>query len=505
MSTAVRVNALALSGPGPKTLSSMEGHGKRLDASGRARRVRAVPPLVHGTLDLAAAFGRHAEGCRMNRGLRKPVRHAIVQFPTAIPLPDGPEAAEPVQRRMLEAAVGFINRTYGEPGLPAVFAARLDRDEAGRHAVDVFFAPKFWKETKSRGRELWLTTSRHGKRLCAKHETEIRRRHSGAFSDGPRQVGIALQSEWRECLAGIAPELGLDPAAVAPKAEKTHGGPDRLEPEAFKARRDLKRARRRAAELEAEIGEKEAAASQARHDAEIAAARSSRRRRLDLTAQLAAVSAEQQRLGFHQLVKELRLSRRAAALETELRPLEAASAGTDALAAELTREDRDEKAGNEKQAEFEAGRAALAVQAVFEGLVLPEPEPGQWRRGPRYGQSAGRWLRDFAPVLLPEKPLPWPAAVWRGLRAFAAAAAAPLRNLRAELEAALTARAAAENALAAAVGAPDRQGTHVPRAALDAAENAAETLRGEIAGLKERLAEHEPPPADPAGGPSFGM
>ena len=506
MSTAVRINNLALSGPGPKTLSSMESHGKRLDATARARRAGDTPPLVHGSLDLAAAFGTHTEGCRMNRAARKPVMHAIVQFPTAIALPADPAAAEPAQRRMLGAAVDFVNRTYGEPDQPAVFAARMDRDEAGRHAVDVFFAPKYWKETKSRGRELWTGTTRHGKALARRHEAEIRRRHSGSFTTGPRQIGIALQSEWRGYLAAIAPELGLPPDGIAPKHEKQHGGPDRLEPEAFKARRDLERAaeaRReaeaRAAELDRESEESEARASQALHDAEIAAARKERRRRLDLARQLAAVTAEQERLGFHQVVKDLRLSRRADALETELRPLEAAAAATDALAAELTREDRDEKTGNaeraaaldrreegldaeavrrgNRQAAAWAGVVRRAARLISDEIAEPAAAPGEWLEGRRWDRA--RWTKETRaqPALVRRR---WPAGLWETLRDLAARVTEPLRQLAA-------ARAESERLSAELELRP-------------AADEWAALLK-ENSGLKARIAALEPP--EPDDSPSF--
>ena len=443
MSTAVRVHSLALSGPGPKTLSSMEAHGKRLDGSGRLRRVSRTVPLVHGTLDLARAFEGHTGGCRMNRAARRPAMHAIVQFPTAIALPDGPAAAGPVQRRMLEAAVEFINRTYGEPGLPAVFAARMDRDEDGRHAVDVFFAPKYWKETKSRGRELWTATTRHGKALCHKHRPEIERRHGGAFSTGPRQIGIALQSEWRAHFAELAPEFGLDPAAVAPKHEKRHGGPDRLEPEAFKARRDLER-------LEAETAELEAAASQARHDADIAAARRKRSRRLELEQRIADLRAEREGLPFRRQVKRMELDGEIAGLEAELEPLLASEAETDALAAELTREDRDEKAGNKaRAAELDAREKGLKAEAVRLGneqaaawgavfgaaaaliadeIVAPEPSPGKWRPAARHSED--RWeaaRRRWRGLEYGS----WPGRMWESLRRMAALIAVPLRELAA--------------------------------------------------------------------------
>lgn len=204
------------------------------------------------------------------------------------------------------------------------------------------------------------------------------------------------------------------------------------------------------AALEAEIGEKEALASQARRDAEITAARSSRRRRLDLERRLAAVSAEQERLGFHQVVKDLRLSRRAAALETELRPLEAAAAGTDALAAELTREDRDEKTGNAERAaaldrreeglNAEAARRgnrqaaawgntfSLACELIRDEIAAPRPEPGKWKRAARWNGNRWEQAKERGPALVWDS---WPGRMWEQLRSLAEILAEPLRRLAA--------------------------------------------------------------------------
>ncbi|MEJ5143688.1 hypothetical protein, partial [Gluconobacter albidus] len=62
---------------------------------------------------------------------------------------------------MLNEAVAFINASHGGR---AVFRARLDRDEVGRHGVDVFYAPKYEKVTR-RGKvvEDWISLSKFGK------------------------------------------------------------------------------------------------------------------------------------------------------------------------------------------------------------------------------------------------------------------------------------------------------------------------------------------------------
>ncbi len=206
----------------------MELHGKRLDSTSQHRRVRDREALVHGSLDLRQAYNDHVNGCRMNKGLKRPVLHALVQFPTGLKI------TEKTEKAMLKAAVAFINETNGGD---AVFAARLDRDEAGHHSVDVFYSPKYEKVTKSKGSEMWISTSKHGKEICHKHRGEIERRHGGKFFTGPRQVGIAMNSEWRAFLG----RYGFD---LAPKKEKENARLDRVEPEVLKARNDLAKAKK---------------------------------------------------------------------------------------------------------------------------------------------------------------------------------------------------------------------------------------------------------------------
>ena len=259
MSVSVRIASLTLGGSGQKTLSSMENHGKRLDSTSQNRRVRDRDALVYGTLDLRQAYDRHVEGCRMNASLKRPVLHALVQFPTRL------KVTEKSERAMLKAAVDFINETHGGQ---AVFAARLDRDEAGLHSVDVFFSPKYEKITKSKGSEMWISTSKHGKELCAKHREEIERRNHGKFATRPRDVGIAINSEWRDYLKKYGFKL-------APKKEKEHTRDDRVEPEVLKARNDLARAKKARKWLKQEKatleGEKTALAAERQKVAEDAA------------------------------------------------------------------------------------------------------------------------------------------------------------------------------------------------------------------------------------------
>lgn len=224
LKASIRINSLSLSGFGSTTLGSMEAHGKRQDKTSRARQVRDREPLVYGSLDLRDAFDRHVSGCRMNKGLKRPAMHALVQFPTQL------KVTKDNEKRMLAYAIQFINEAHGGD---AVFAARLDRDEQGQHTVDVFYSPKYEKVTKSRGVETWISTTKHGKELCEKHRDEIKRRHGGRFLTGPRQVGIAMQSELRAFLT--LKNLKLDA-----KREKSHGSADRLEPETYKMQQELR-------------------------------------------------------------------------------------------------------------------------------------------------------------------------------------------------------------------------------------------------------------------------
>jgi hypothetical protein len=134
MTAMIRANSLTLGGLGPKSFSSMEKHGKRLDGSSQRRRIRKAEPLVYGSLDLRDAYNRHMTGVRTNRSLKRPIMHAIIKFPLDLHINSTSE------QRMLDHAVRFINQTHGGK---AVFAGRLDRDEQGQHIVDVFYAPKY--------------------------------------------------------------------------------------------------------------------------------------------------------------------------------------------------------------------------------------------------------------------------------------------------------------------------------------------------------------------------
>ena len=227
MTAMIRANSLTLGGLGPKSFSSMEKHGKRLDGSSQRRRIREAEPLVYGSLDLRDAYNRHMTGVRTNRSLKRPIMHAIIKFPLDLHINSTSE------QRMLDHAVRFINQTHGGK---AVFAGRLDRDEQGQHIVDVFYAPKYEKLTKNRqGKQVrtwWMSTTKHCKELCTKHRSEIENRNDQKkFTTGPRQIGIALQAE----LYAYLKAAGLD---LTPRKPKNGPRPDRQEIEAYKATKD---------------------------------------------------------------------------------------------------------------------------------------------------------------------------------------------------------------------------------------------------------------------------
>lgn len=214
------------------TLNAMERHGKRLDSMGPARRVRDVPPLVYGSLDIAEARDKWMEGVQQ-QGETQAV-HMLVQFPTTLP---GAET-EQGQKAMLRHAVAFAN---GYHGGDAVFAARLDRDEEGRHTVDVFLMPRYdfrYKDGRTQKRA-----------SVSKFSKEQARARSG--KDDPRAQGSALQDAWFEYLQ----QAGL--RWVEPPKRKATRTADRLEPEAHglaqdRARLDAEKAALAARVLEVE-------------------------------------------------------------------------------------------------------------------------------------------------------------------------------------------------------------------------------------------------------------
>ncbi|CAM4166827.1 hypothetical protein [Paracoccus yeei] len=229
----VRCAAINLGG-----LAAQERHGKRLDGSSQRRRIRDDRPHVYRTLDLCDAYERHMQGVKQNAGATKPILHFIVRFPPEllagddVPEPYRGKSRAERQGMMLRQAVLFINETHGGD---AVFAARIDRDEEGETIADVFAVPRYEKRTKrtkpdERG-AIWASATKFGRDLAEKRQDEIRRRHPDAkpgLLTGPRQVGIALQSEFAEFFER---ENGIP---LSPKQEKAERRSDRVEVEAWR-------------------------------------------------------------------------------------------------------------------------------------------------------------------------------------------------------------------------------------------------------------------------------
>ncbi len=223
-------------------LKEAQRHEERRDKLGAARSTSKVAPLVlskapdgifeitepdnwePGQWDstLLSDFDRHVAGARYDKralASGKIAAHAFLQFPTDLKID-----AE-TERLMLLNAMKFVNRMHGGN---AVFHARLDRDEDGRHGVDVFFAPKFEKTTGRKGKEkteTWVSL-----RKFEKEEAKKR-----GFGDGPRERGRMFQTSWADFLRS---DLGMGLHWVERGKEKLSPVPDRMEPEVFKLTRD---------------------------------------------------------------------------------------------------------------------------------------------------------------------------------------------------------------------------------------------------------------------------
>jgi hypothetical protein len=224
MSTSIRVERLKL-GKGPRTIHAAELHGLRQDETSQSRKISDDAPLLVGGLNLQDLYAAHVGSAKADKRTTWPVHHWLFQWP--IDLMPTPE----MQQRMIDISVKFANDTLGGR---AVFAARLDRDEANKHVVDVFSSPLVEKFNVKTGQKSdWIQTSKHLKALCSKHEAEIRRRYP-TIKDitSPRCQGIALQSEWRNHLRS----LGYH---IEPKQPKRRGESDWKSPEAFKAIHEL--------------------------------------------------------------------------------------------------------------------------------------------------------------------------------------------------------------------------------------------------------------------------
>ena len=260
MKAAVRCNALTMA-----ALKAQEKHGKREDKSSKARQVNTLKPIVGRGLNLADLLADHVEGAKKNAAAKNVALHFIVRFPTEILTDDAPTpyhglAKEDRLRLMARQAAKFINQTHGGK---AVFAVRVDRDEAGETIVDVFACPKYTKTTK-KAETVWTSLTKFGKELAVKHQAEVLRRskeYDGKEAiTSPRAIGMSLQSEFA---AFFERENGQ---ALTRKNEKDRPGPDRLDVEAWKLKQTQDDVRR--AEETLDQVNMEANAEKARMDAD---------------------------------------------------------------------------------------------------------------------------------------------------------------------------------------------------------------------------------------------
>jgi hypothetical protein len=259
-----------------EALTVMQDHGERNDQAGYRRSIRDARPYVfspyagpkapdpfietakkcstnkddriNGILSLVEekpkgrnftimdACAAHVAGAKKSANAKKVFLHGFMQFPTDFKITDRN------QRLMLAIAVDFVNQTYGGN---AVFHARIDRDEKGRHGVDVFFAPRYEKHTASKGTEQWISLSKFSKenarKRYGKRQKEVKNKKTNKFepvfganrkpvmvwNDADVFQGRALQDAWFEHLKAHVggkyeiergrPKKGRDPGAKSIK------------------------------------------------------------------------------------------------------------------------------------------------------------------------------------------------------------------------------------------------------------------------------------------------
>jgi hypothetical protein len=260
-------------------MSAMQKHEMRLDHSGHSRSIEPEKsPLIyspHGdNLSLEQSYEAHVEGAAQSKGASNLMRHAFIQFPTTL------EITPNIEKMMLREAAAFIDKTHGGR---AVFRARLDRDEKGKHGVDVFFAPRYEKTT-AKGSQDWVSLTKFGKamarqRLPKRQEEKLNKKTNTwepqLNSDGtPKMVwqdsayfqGQVLQDLWFEHLRDVA---GLD--WVVRGEKKIGRDADRVEAEEYGLQQDREKLAEREAALklkEAEILLREKAIEDAEEAAE---------------------------------------------------------------------------------------------------------------------------------------------------------------------------------------------------------------------------------------------
>lgn len=408
-------------------LSAMQDHEKRLDLMGKKRRIREVDPLIyspHGDeLDLMDSYEAHVAGAKRNAKATKLALHAFVQFPTDI------EITPQSEQMMLDQAVDFIEKHHGGR---AVFRARLDRDEAGRHGVDVFFAPRYEKKT-AKGSTEWVSLTKFGKELALakfgerpkkdkKTEEPVLDKNGKPVmvrNDNSYFQGQALQDLWFQHLRN---EMQLD---WVERGEKKLGrDPDRLEPEEYKLKQDREKLeqqreadiadaieRNKILERTAELAE---AARKKLMDTAKAKAAEAENRVADLEAEAARllVLAEETRDEIDQAqgIADEQWERATAALASQ----SAAEARREAVEAEIGQIREDALSGAQKAAEAilskaqddgakEALRVTEAVSKRLEATLLTEGQKALLTAERERDQWKGAFelLRDMAKKIIP--------------------------------------------------------------------------------------------------------
>lgn len=221
MSNAVSARIVPLNMP---LLRSSETHGRRLDATAKARRVRDAPslawsPSAGDPLALVDRLEEHVAGAFIPKGGKTRAMHMIVKMPDSLPTETEEQA-----RAAMGLAIAFAQDVFGGE---AVFSARIDRDERSTGNVDLFLAPVYMKTTKRQSKRA-VSMTHHLKLLAEK-----RGRTATANSARGSMIaqGQALQDELTAWLRarGIAAERGQ---------AKTTDGRDTVLPEVLGARHD---------------------------------------------------------------------------------------------------------------------------------------------------------------------------------------------------------------------------------------------------------------------------
>ncbi len=213
-------------------ITKAEKHGKRLDTTSKARAITNDPPLTTAGLNLKALYLAHSEGVFRHKARAKAM-HVIIQFPKD--LVDGEDADY-----MLMHARKFVESVFGDQ---AIFADRVDRDEKGRHIVDIFIAPKYIKKTLHTT-QLAITVSKHQKDLAEKYGRKTT----------PRGTGHAMQDAVFEYFRDV---MGLE--GVQRGDPKVIAGPDWKSAEQLRdaelqgMKTELEKERRKVAELEQQL------------------------------------------------------------------------------------------------------------------------------------------------------------------------------------------------------------------------------------------------------------